>query len=256
MRSFIKNHLTIIAVGGIAIITIFCNYLFVKSTSETVESLKESHDQQREDFEKYRYEVSLELEERDSIISTLRERLSIVDEAVNSKDKRMSRVKHVREAILKTIRDNRYPNVLSPYDLAALSGAVVDASEEFDVPKNLILAIMKRESAFNPKATSHAGAQGLMQIMPATAKECADDIGKRYYDNYSIRDNVRLGAYYIWKMLRRFDGDVGLAIRAYNAGPTIVQKVISQEIADYPAETKAYVQYVLESKKDYEKLGL
>ncbi len=199
--------------------------------------------------------MQTELKEKDEIISRMKERLSIVDEAVNAKDKRLSQIKHMRQAILATLKDSRYPNHLTPYQLSNLAGAIVDASEEFDVPKHLILAVIKRESAFNPKAISPAGAQGLMQIMPPTAKEIADDIGKRYYDIYDVRDNVRFGTYYLYKMTRRFDGDVEMAIRAYNAGPTMVEKVRSLEIADYPTETKLYHEYVLKFKKEYENLG-
>ena len=83
-------------------------------------------------------------------------------------------------------------------------------------------AIIRQESAFDQRAQSHAGALGLMQLMPPTARETAGKLGLPYSQARLVDDpayNMALGSYYINQMLERFDGNRTLAIAAYNAGP-------------------------------------
>ena len=136
--------------------------------------------------------------------------------------------------------------------LTRYAGAVVDYSSEYDIPIPLILAVTRQESAFNPRAVSHAGAQGLMQLMPKTAKECVEDIGKRFYNIYDIRTNVQLGTFYLRKMLTKFKDDVELAVKAYNAGPTYVTKVLANEYSSYPKETIDYSEKVIKYFNEYQ----
>lgn len=109
------------------------------------------------------------------------------------------------------------------------------AAEEFDVDPALVRAVIHAESAFNVKALSPKGAQGLMQLMPATA----DELGVR--DAMAAGDNIRGGVSYLAQMLRRFDGDITLATAAYNAGPGAVGR--HGGVPPY-AETRAYVERV------------
>ncbi len=95
---------------------------------------------------------------------------------------------------------------------------------EFDspVPAELALAIARQESEFNPAAQSHVGALGLMQVMPATAKSVAKDLGIAYSTKSLGGDweyNARIGTTYLADMLKRYDGSALLAAAAYNAGP-------------------------------------
>jgi soluble lytic murein transglycosylase-like protein len=139
-------------------------------------------------------------------------------------------------------------------DLTKYAGAVVDYSSEYDISIPLILAVTRQESAFNPRAVSHAGAQGLMQLMPQTAKECMEDIGKRFYNIFDIRTNVQLGTFYLRKMLTKFNEDIELAVKAYNAGPNYVLKVLAEEYESYPQETVGYSQKVLKYLEEYKAL--
>ena len=92
------------------------------------------------------------------------------------------------------------------------------ASEKYDVPVSLLKAIGKAESNFNPNAVSGAGAQGVMQLMPATAKSLG------VTNSFDAEQNIMGGAKYIKQMLDRYDGNVKLALAAYNAGSGNVQK--------------------------------
>ncbi len=115
------------------------------------------------------------------------------------------------------------------------SDFVSDAAEQFDLDPALIRAVIHAESAFNAKARSKVGAIGLMQLMPATAKELGVS------DAYDIKQNILGGSQYLAYLLKRFDNDIDLACAAYNAGPTTVTKY--QGIPPYP-ETQAYVERV------------
>ncbi len=101
---------------------------------------------------------------------------------------------------------------------ASLEEIFTQAAQKYNVPKNLIKAIAKAESDFNPNATSGAGAQGIMQLMPATARELG------VTDSYDPYQNIMGGTKYISQMLAKYDGNVSLALAAYNAGSNNVAK--------------------------------
>jgi len=141
-------------------------------------------------------------------------------------------------------------------------GAIVRADETTHaVPPFLAFAIMQTESRFDPGATSWAGARGLIQLMPATAKDLAKQAGLADFnpDNlYQPALNLDLGTRYLGNLVRRYGGDdaaVPLAIPSYNAGAGAVDKWLERRkswdfdlfIESIPYdETRAYTQSVLE----------
>ena len=107
-----------------------------------------------------------------------------------------------------------------------------------DVRTDLVRAVMQVESGFNPNARSPKGAMGLMQLMPATARQ----FGVR--NPFNPAENVRAGVAYLRQLLDRYDNDERLALAAYNAGPGAVDKY-GQTVPPY-RETKDYVARVSE----------
>ena len=99
----------------------------------------------------------------------------------------------------------------------AIAGLVRRIAREEGIDENQFLALVYQESRFNPCAKSGAGAIGLAQLMPGTAS----DLG---VNPYNIEQNLRGGARYYKQQLRRYNGNVSLALAAYNSGPGNVQK--------------------------------
>ena len=96
--------------------------------------------------------------------------------------------------------------------------SIQKAARKYNLSPGLIRGVIQAESNFKVDAVSRAGAQGLMQLMPATAKELG------VTEPLDIEQNIDGGAHYLRKMLDRFGGDVKLALAAYNAGPGTVRK--------------------------------
>jgi hypothetical protein len=99
--------------------------------------------------------------------------------------------------------------------------------EDSELPR-LVKAVIGVESAGNPKAVSKAGAQGLMQVMPATARDIAKELGIESYDLKDPETNQLFGTHYLKKMLDMFDGDLELALTAYNQGPARVKRLLKE----------------------------
>ena len=132
-------------------------------------------------------------------------------------------------------------------------------AEEFSLDKNLIYAVIKVESNFNPDAVSVVEAKGLMQLMDETAEEC-NRLGKFGYnipeDIYSPDCNIRLGCSYISRLFDKY-GDMRLAVAAYNAGTGNVDKWLIEDagLENIPyKETRNYVKKVFDAFERYNSL--
>ncbi|AYE35853.1 lytic transglycosylase domain-containing protein [Clostridium septicum] len=123
-----------------------------------------------------------------------------------------------------------------------INRAVDKYSQEFGVDKNLILAIIKQESNFDPNVESEAGAKGLMQLMDFNVEEYG------VTDPFNIEENIRGGVNHIKEYLDMFDGNIEMALMAYNGGPGNMERrgVTSvNDIYKMPLETQAYVPKVM-----------
>jgi soluble lytic murein transglycosylase-like protein len=117
-----------------------------------------------------------------------------------------------------------------------LDWTIYRASQEAGIDPRLVHAVIQQESQYQNEALSHAGAQGLMQLMPATAKRFGCD------DLHDSVANIKAGTKYLAWLLKRFDGDVSLALAGYNAGEGAVDKYNGVPPYD---ETQNYVRKIV-----------
>ncbi len=125
-----------------------------------------------------------------------------------------------------------------------------EAAELYDVPLNLLKAMGKAESGFDANAVSSAGAQGVMQLMPATARSLGVE------DPFDARSNIMGGAKYISQQLKKYNGNIDLALAAYNAGSGNVAKYGGvppfKETRNYIQRIKGYMNTDLTTGKTVE----
>jgi hypothetical protein len=120
---------------------------------------------------------------------------------------------------------------------------IMQAAQTYDVDPSLIKAVIQTESSYNPKAVSTSGAQGLMQLMPATARWLGIE------DSFDPAMNIDGGVRYLKLLLDRFGGNVKLALAAYNAGSRYVRKY--KGVPPFPT-TRIYIKKVLKYRERFE----
>lgn len=125
---------------------------------------------------------------------------------------------------------SEYRSSLGADDVASFASIIHDESKKYNYDWELILAIIRTESHFNPRARSNKGARGLMQVLPSTAKWLSPKMGLKYKGRDSLYDpeyNIKLGTHYLYMLHQRY-GDIGKAIAAYNRGPTGLNRYLRQ----------------------------
>jgi hypothetical protein len=156
------------------------------------------------------------------------------------------KVKNSFNHVLQSVFDDVKPPPPSTKSTASVKGLQLQPliqkhATANGVEASLVQAVIKAESAYNPKAVSSVGAQGLMQLMPGTAKEMG------VTQPFNPDDNIKGGAKYLGKLLEKYNGNKQLAVAAYNAGPGAVDKY--HGIPPYK-ETQNYVKKVLQYQQE------
>lgn len=158
-------------------------------------------------------------------------------------------------SIITLARSDYWDDLSVRYPLHYRNSAVKQAHRN-DLDPAYVLAVMRTESLFMPTVRSSAGAIGLMQLMPGTARRVAADLDMPRPDTAALKTpatNIRLGSRYLRTMLDRFDNHLALASGAYNAGPNRIERWLPEEtmaadiwIENIPyTETREYVQRVM-----------
>ncbi len=127
-------------------------------------------------------------------------------------------------------------------------------ARNYDLPPALLAAVIYAESRFDPNARSEAGAVGLMQLLPDTAKGIALRTGGARFVVSDLRDpeiNVRYGSWYLDHLRERYDGDLRLALAAYHAGQGNVDRWLDEDRGIAFPETRAYVDEVERVRQMY-----
>lgn len=161
-----------------------------------------------------------------------------------------------RKSIQAMIEANYWDDLQLRFPLAYLE-EMNSASASTEIDSTFLYAIARQESAFAADARSPAGAMGLMQLLPATAKRTAQQMGMKYnyWDLIKPSQNIQLGSRYLDQLLKQFNGNRVLAAAAYNAGPYRVKQWLAETDEELPYdiwietipfwETRGYVQNVL-----------
>jgi len=146
----------------------------------------------------------------------------------------------LREALVARVEDHLWERMPTAAQALheAVARALVGEAEEAQVDPLLVLAMIEIESAFDPAATSSAGAHGLMQLLPATMRREAAALGLPDADPSDPVANVRAGVRYLRRCLDSYPGHLDLALMAYNSGPNRVLEFLDD--GEVPEWAEAY----------------
>jgi soluble lytic murein transglycosylase-like protein len=167
----------------------------------------------------------------------------------------------LREMRAKVLRDSirrvlaRYPHFLAPHEQRRLSRMLLDEGQRHRIDPLFLAALIRVESAFSAEAVSNKGARGLMQVMPATGAEMAQRLGLEWFGPHGLHDpeyNVRLGTYYLRRLLDRYQGSYRRALTAYNRGPRNV-RFIERRYGRLQPRFTDYFRKILHIYRDYQR---
>lgn len=138
-------------------------------------------------------------------------------------------------------------------------------AEAVDIDPYLAMAVIRVESKFRPHAQSIRGARGLMQLMPDTAQWVAQQMGEEFHPDmlFDVEYNTKIGCWYLAKLIKDFEGNLPLALAAYNGGPTNVKQWLNEgkwngdvdRLHQIPfAETREFVEKVLDGYETYRRI--
>jgi hypothetical protein len=201
---------------------------------------------------KIQEELLRQIETLQDIAAKQQAQIGILRASIDPSNFRWEKIKRVRKAVQDTIKDFGYVVHMNTQQITDYATAVVDFGEAYDVPISLVLAVTRKESGFNYKAVSSANAEGLMQMIPATAEDVSADVRQSHYSMFKIKDSVRFGTYYLMTLLDRYDRNTERALQAYNCGPTCVSRVLAGQYEGFPQETQTYVRMILSECADKE----
>ncbi|WP_432822316.1 transglycosylase SLT domain-containing protein [Trichloromonas sp.] len=129
---------------------------------------------------------------------------------------------------------------------SSVTDLILHYASVFNLDDSLVRAVIKVESDYNPNALSSKGAQGLMQLIPETARDM------NVTDPFNPEDNIRGGSRYLRLMLDQFDGSLELALAAYNAGPGAVRRYGGippfEETRNYVEKVKKYLRHYRQNR--------
>jgi len=145
---------------------------------------------------------------------------------------------------------DRHGVQLPDRQLYAIALSVSEESYQQEIDPRLLLSVILSESGFRTDAVSEKGAIGLMQLLPSTAEDLADQLDLRWGGDARLLDprtNIALGAFYLKSLMRTFNGDLNLALTAYNKGPAYVQRMQASGVMEVTASNypSAYAERIV-----------
>ena len=144
------------------------------------------------------------------------QRINVIEQRIQSLNSFAQAPDSDFQKILDTsVKNKQHPESVSRSEINEL---ITKYADKNGLDEDFVKAVINQESGFNPNATSHCGAMGLMQLMPSTAQ------GLGVTDAYDAEQNIEGGTKYLKGLMNRFGNDKSLALAAYNAGPNAVKK--------------------------------
>ena len=268
---------TLIIITGILSIGMLVYIYQTRHSLETINKTLNQHsnkiEELNEDISAHEVYTKQTTSSLDSKVFKAQNDIDILNEAVHKDERRDIRINKIIAAIKQTLPGGGNPlqgcrSVPTPGELDQIAKSVIFYSNKYAVEASLILAIIRQESAFCNEAVSSVGARGYMQIMPLTAVEISNDLASKEgrLRTWIGKENIHMGTAYISWLIMEFEGDIRLAVGAYNGGPNHIKKVMAElteeqtckdgRVTKFYCQTDDYITKVLGYKELYDKMGI